>query len=341
MRFRLATSSWGASGSPVARCACRPGCVAWRTAPSLWAQHYDADLAVQDLLSLEAEIAEEVTAALAQPYGVIFNADMRRVTQTPPDDWEAYTCTLAYYAYRTDFSPEKRRSVNDCLQRTVEKYPAFAGAWALLAIGRLDDFRFRTGVEANDANVLDASLAAARRAVDLDPNNVRGLQAYMMALFLSGEVDAALRVGAEALALSPNDSELRAEYGLRLALSGRWKDGGDLITEALSRSPGLHPYYEGALALTAYMQREPKAAAALIRKAAIRANPLFHLIAAAIYGRVPSAGEAAREREWIMANAAGVLANIHGEVALRISRPEDRDYFIEGLRLAGLSVPEP
>ena len=109
----------------------------------LWAQSYDEDLAVQGVLAVQADIAREVTTALAQPYGVIFQADSARVTQSPPNDWDAYSCTLAYYTYRHSMDWDDHSKVQGCLERTVELYPTYATAWALLSIIYLDDFRFR------------------------------------------------------------------------------------------------------------------------------------------------------------------------------------------------------
>lgn len=306
----------------------------------LWAQSFDADLKVQELLTVETEIAQEVTTALAQPYGVIFQEDSAHVTQTPPEDWEAYTCTLAYYTYRTDLNPEIHAFVQDCLERTIREYPTFATAWALLSITYLDEFRFQYLLRPAEEPPLGLALDHARRAIKIDPRNVRGQQAYMMALALNGEIDAALKVGEQALSINPNDTDLRAEYGVRLALSGRWREGSDLILDARLRNPGPQGYYEANLALAAYMQRDHQAAALWIRKADVQANPLFHFIAAAIYGQLGDISGSRRERDWITANADRLLQNVHHEVALRIFRPEDRAFFIEGLRLAGLPIPE-
>lgn len=82
------------------------------------------------------------------------------------------------------------------------------------------------------------ALAAARRAVEIDPVNIRDRQAEMLALYFNKEIDAALKVGKQTLAINPNDTEFMGEYGQRLALSGNWQDGCSLITEA-SKEPGF------------------------------------------------------------------------------------------------------
>ncbi len=191
----------------------------------LWAESYSEDLQVRNVLELESDVARAVASALAQPYGVIFAADASKVASSPPDDWEAYQCTLAYYGYRADLNPQTHASVQDCLKRAVKGFPGYATAWALLSLTYIDQLRFRYRLDVPTSPPLDLAMETARRAVELDPQNVRGLQAEMLAFFFRGDVDTALNIGARAFAMNPNDPELSAEYGLRMALSGQWKRG--------------------------------------------------------------------------------------------------------------------
>jgi TolB-like protein len=99
----------------------------------VWADSYDESLKVHELLETEADVARKVATAIAQPYGIIFRADAARSVEKPPDDWDAYACTLAYYAYRADLRPETHASVKQCLERAVGRFPNCATAWALLS----------------------------------------------------------------------------------------------------------------------------------------------------------------------------------------------------------------
>jgi tetratricopeptide (TPR) repeat protein len=279
-----------------------------------------------------------VARTLAEPYGIIFQADSPNVAHVPPEDWEAYSCTLAYYTYRVGTNPQTYTAVRQCLERTVGEFPGFATGWALLSLIYLDKFRFHYD-EGIGPEPLPAALEYAQRAIELDPQNVRGLQAYMMALYLNDQVPAALEVGKRALSINPNDNELRAEYGVRLAQSGAWQEGTDLIEEALVRSPGRKGYFEATLALCYYMLRDNAKAVALTRKSDLQANPVFHFIAAAVYARAGDRSAVAVERAWLETYATSLLKNIRHDLAARLERPEDQAYFIEGLELAGLTVP--
>ena len=305
----------------------------------VWSNNYDSIVQVHDLLQLEADIAQAVATALAQPYGIIFQTDAADLAQSPPDDLEAYKCTLAYYRYRSNLNPQMHTSVQSCLQRAVQRFPNYATAWALLSLTYLDELRFRYRLNSTGPS-LDLATDAARRAVELDPQNVRALQAEMLSHYFQGEITAALEVGAQAFALNPNDTELAGEYGFRLALSGEWKPGCKLIASAVSRNPQPSGYFESALAVCAYIDKDYMTAERWARLADVRANPIYHLILTAILGQLGKTEEARSERQWLAVHAPTFVDNIRNEVAVRVVRREDQLHLLDGLKKAGLSIPD-
>ena len=153
----------------------------------------------------------------------------------------------------------------------------------MLSFLYLDEDRFGFNPKAGGPAPRDRALEAARRAVTLDPDHARALQALMSTLFFRQEVQESLRVGERALALNPNDTELLAEFGTRLAESGEWARGGALVEQALTRNPGHSGYYRGILALCAYMQGDYDRALAEIRSANLDKFHIYHAVAAVIY----------------------------------------------------------
>ena len=101
---------------------------------------------------------------------------------------------------------------------------------------------------------------------------------------------------------------------------------------AASAGPGI------VLALCAYMQHDYPAASSLIRQADVQDNPIYHIVAAAIFGETQATRDSAREIEWIQSNAPGLLANIRAEVARRLGKVEDQDHLLEGLAKVGLQI---
>lgn len=303
----------------------------------LWAHSYDGVTTVSGLLKAQADVAANVATNLAQAYGVIFEADARLVVPNPPEDWAAYACTLSYYSYRISLASKERPAVRACLERAVKSFPSYATAWALLSQIYIDEIRFSHPLDpATFPFWLDRALAAADRAVELEPLNVRGLQAQMFALYFRGEIAAALDVGSRAMALNPNDTELMGEYGYRLALSGKWDDGCALVNEARDRNPGPLAYYETALAMCSYFKGDYQQAAMWIKKANGQRNALYHAIAAAIFAEGGYKGDAESERAWLMDHEPALVANAREEIRWRLGRPEDVERFLDSLKKAGL-----
>lgn len=307
----------------------------------LWAQSYDGATTVPGLLKAQADVAQNVATSLAQSYGVIFQADARLTFPNPPDDWAAYSCTLSYYAYRANFDPTARLSVRSCLEKAVERFPKYATAWALLSQTYIDDVRFRYPFDpAWSPASLDRALAAARRAVELEPLNIRGLQAQMFALYLKKEVNAAMSVGSRAMAINPNDTEFMGEYGYRLAMSGKWDEGCALVAEARERNPGPLAYYEAALAVCSYFRGDYQQAAMWIRKANVPSNALYHVIAAAVFAEGGLKAEAEHERAWLVEHEPDLVSNLAEETSFRFARSEDVEMFLGSLKKAGLEFPD-
>jgi TolB-like protein len=310
-----------------------------RTGAILWSRTYNEDLRSRDLIAIQSEVAGKVASAVAQPYGVIFSADVTHSQQSPPDDLDAYLCTLRFYAYRADLRADKHAEARDCLETAIVRFPTFATAWAMLSIAYLDEDRFLFNSRTGSSLPLTRALEAARRAVKLDPENARAQQALMLALFFNGQLAESLRVGEEALVQNPNDTELMSEFGIRVAMSGQWRRGEQLLEEALARNPGNSDYYHGALALTAYMQQNDEKALSELRQADLQEFPLFHLVGAVILAELGLAVEATREGETFNRLRPDFPPNVKAELAKRNIPPEDQVRIIAGMRKLSLPVP--
>ncbi|MDR9807469.1 hypothetical protein [Rhizobium hidalgonense] len=305
----------------------------------IWANSYNKDLRIQDVLQVEADLAQEVATALAPPYGVISQSDTATTNPSNSDERDDYACTQSYYSYRVDLNPKGHAAVRACLQRATERNPRNSTYWALLSMTYLDELRFQFSLNRVPAlSTLKSAVETARRAADLDPQNARALQALMLANFFNGDVEAALRVGAAAYELNPTDTEVAGEYGFRLALSGKWDTGCELMSRAVNKNPGPKGYYEVGLAMCAYMREDYQAAELWVRMADLRYNPIHHLVLLAILGAEGRLDEAREEQDWLKANAPALLANIRSEIAIRLPRPEDQQRILAGLNAAGVAI---
>ncbi|WP_409996259.1 adenylate cyclase [Rhizobium leguminosarum] len=303
----------------------------------LWSEDYENDLQTRDLFAIQTAVANKVAATVAQPYGVMAKIDSAK---PPPDDRGAYECTLNFYGYRAELSVERHADVRACLEGAVTRYPSYATAWAMLSIVYLDEDRFKFNFRSDTPPPMQRALQAARRSIQLDPDNTRGLQALMTALFFNQQFAEAMRIGELALATNPNDTELMGEFGTRLAMGGQWQRGAALLDQALALNPGAAGYYHGTRALAAFMLGDYPAAVAGIRQADLQKFPLFHVVAAIIYAEAGMSEDARREGEIFMQMRPDFVPNIVAELKIRNIQPGDQLRLIMGIRKAGMPVPD-
>jgi TolB-like protein len=301
----------------------------------VWADRYVAALSEEPLFALESRIAGQIATAVGQPYGAIFQAIASERGAGPSSPGDPYACTLSYFSYRATLDPASYARARECLEDAVVSFPNYGTAWALLGQVHVDGRRWGFAPDRS----LDDALGEARRALMLDPLNVRGLQVKMLALHLSGDIAGALRTGAAALAINPNDTELTGEYGYRLALAGRWDEGCALLQQAIDRNPGPLPYYETGLALCAYIAGDYASAAARIKATPVPSIPIYHLMAAAFLAEAGEAEAARRERDWLEAQAPELVRTLLAQVTPLVGRPEDLTRFAASLGKAGIRSP--
>lgn len=308
------------------------------TSAIIWSGTYDADPRAGNIVDIEMTIASKVATAIAQPYGIIFSAPPRTPRALGSQSPEAYQCSYLFYRYRTVLDQAAHAPTRECLEQITTRYPDYATGWAMLSYLYLDEDRFHLNRRPGSPTPLERARAAAERAVRLDPENVRALQALMTVLYFSKEPAEALRIGSQAHALNPNDTELLGEFGSRVAQAGDWPRGAALLEEAMARNPGHSDYYVGLLALAAYMQGDDTRAADLIRRANLHRFSIYHFVAALIYARLGLEAEATQCRTEFLKLRPGFFDDFDGELNKRNFNGRDRAIILRGAIQAGFPV---
>lgn len=303
----------------------------------LWSETYEGDLTVAPLVEAQADIADKVAMQLGQSYGAIFLADDEFKRVLPPDDWAAYSCVLSFYSVRSSLEWTSMPEVQKCLEKTVDRFPNYSTAWAMLSLIRLDGIRTEFPHDpATFRDRLDRAFADAERSIALDPQNVRALQAEMLALFWDKQFALAQVIGDRALALNPNDTELLGDYGYRLAQSGSWEKGCAMIRKASQQDLPMSTYYNPGLALCAYFNGNMTEAISYARAATQTTNQLGLLVALIVYAEAGNLVEADRLRRRLDEINPALLQNIRQEVSLRLGRPQDVERVLQTLKKVGI-----
>ena len=147
------------------------------------------------------------------------------------------------------------------------------------------------------------------------------------------------RVAAErALSLNPLDASAKAYLGLLIAASGEWDRGCQMVESAMQLNPNCPGYFYFAGCWNAY--RQGKYAEVLEGVARINMPNYFHVpaIRAAALGQLGRQDEAQKALQDVLALRPDFAAASPG--ICQMVRHEQIEPILEGLRKAGLSIPD-
>lgn len=164
----------------------------------LWAERYDRKL--DDIFALQDEIAEAIVKALRVQ---LLPSEKRAIEQRSTTNPEAYKLYLMARQFNATGSSRHREIAVRLCQRAVELDPAYARAWALMAIAQSNRRVFAV-------TAAESGWAAAERALALQPDLAEAHAARGRVLGDEGRYDEALAEHAAALRLDPDGYEVNA-----------------------------------------------------------------------------------------------------------------------------------
>jgi len=170
----------------------------------VWAERYDRVL--EDIFSLQDEISQAIVRALKLK---LLPEEKRSIAQRGTDSVEAYDLYLMarqYSVSASDWASRPAEATVRLCARATEIDPGYARAWSLLANG-LATLRFGLGRPGDDG------LAAAERALTLDPSLAEAHAVKAKILTELGQTDEASREIEVALRLDPESYEVNRSAG--------------------------------------------------------------------------------------------------------------------------------
>jgi adenylate cyclase len=181
----------------------------------IWAERYDRDSS--DIFALQDEISEAIVKALRLK---LLPTEKKAIERRGTDNAQAHNLYLmARQTHVTGQEADARaaEAIVRLCARSVEIDPNYAQAWALMAIGymKLRDARQGYG---------DEGMAAAERALSLDPDLAEAHAVKAQLLLVEGDADAAAKEVAIALKLNPESYEVNRSAGRLTYQLHRYED---------------------------------------------------------------------------------------------------------------------
>jgi adenylate cyclase len=214
----------------------------------VWSAAYDEPAGALRSADGQRRIARLVAMA-AEPYGPIFEAEVERMHALSASEPTTRDCLLRYYEYRRSFGAREHAAAFKCFEIATKRQPDSVEAWAGLSLLASDSWAHGFAGLAGSAATLERASESARRAMDIDGENLHANLALVAAQYFSG---AEFRDVAErALHTWPEHAELTGYLGGLFILSGDTERGDALVAEAIEWTTKVPSGYYATRSLAA------------------------------------------------------------------------------------------
>ena len=303
------------------------------TGTNLWAERYDRDMA--DIFEVQDQITDTIVARIEPEIGA---AERRKVVERRRADlraWDYYHLgTWHFFKFDKDDNAEAQR----LLKRSMELDPNFGESHAWWAYAVLMGMVYWDSEP--DQEMLDAALAAAERALEIDDQNA-------LFYFMKARIQLARKEYASALAgnrmamqLNPTYAAAYCGMGDSLAYLGRYDEAMPYFERAVTISPNDPQRWSflsyGAMALV--FKHDYAGALDWCDKAEEIPNRQYwtlahRVVALAGLGRE---AEAAKAVAALLAEKPGFTCSFARQKLFYIDNPDQLATYIDGLRAAGV-----
>ena len=300
---------------------------------SVWSERFDRDKV--DIFDLQDEISELVAARIESELGLNEQKKAERRPRKNLGAWDFYQLATADF-YK--FTPESNRKCQEMLEKAIALDPELASAHSRLAYAIVLSMVYFDA--AIDPAKMDAALAAAERAVQLDDQDANGYFALGRVRLARCEYDHAIGALEQAIELNPCSAVAHCGLGDSLAYEGLLDRAIEQFEQAVRLSPH-DPFRWGFFSyrsLAHLFRGEFQEAAAWARRAVQVPNAQYwaraHLVAALGHlGDQPAAQMALKD---LMTIKPAFTLDFAKERLFYVKRADQMEAYLDGLRKAGV-----
>jgi len=306
------------------------------TGAHLWAENFERTFSPESVFALQDELVPRIVSTVADAHGILPHTMSEAIRGKSPEQLNPYEAVLRCFGYAERVTPEEHAIARDALERAVQVAPTYAYAWAMLSM--VNSAEYDLGFNPKP-EPLERALQAARRAVELDSAGHRGYQALALVLFLRREIQAFRTAAERAIALNPMDGCNVAQLGAYIAYAGEWDRGCALVEHAVQLNPNHPGWYWFPLSFNAYRKGDYSGALKFALKINLPGFYGTHMALAAAYGKLGQRDEAAKAVQDLLKLRPNSASVTRSALQARYE-PEFVEHLIEGLRNAGLEMPD-
>jgi len=184
-----------------------------------------------NLFGLESRVALAIAARLK---GVLSDRERRRLETAPSGDPQAYDALIRGAYYLSSDDPATRSMAEVFFRKALDRDPKYADAW--VALGAMGGDRYFRG-EGSGLNELTLAERNYRRALELDPKNLRAIQGLVLVEYEQGRAEEVLKLAQQA---GPKNSR-RFEVLLIHGIANMVTSSPDRAVKFLARALELDP----------------------------------------------------------------------------------------------------
>jgi Tfp pilus assembly protein PilF len=268
-----------------------PRLVDARSSEPIWTKAYDESFSSDSIWKVVDSVAGAVAAAVGEPYGPLFDAEVARtIPGTSIDD---YHCLLRFVFALQFISEGAHARATTCFEQVVAADPRSSMSWARLAALYRMEYLHAFNAKPEAPPALDRATDAARRAIELDPDNAFGYEEMAFLCLLRDDRDGFEDAVARTLALHPS-ADIRAALGINFVKMGEAERGRALIDAGIADSPRAPPFFFLGYTVDALRLHDYAGAYRWAQRMATRDWPLSQAFLAAT---AALAGDAGRSHE--------------------------------------------
>lgn len=302
----------------------------------IWSEKYDRVLSPENIISVQDEIAAEVSATIGDAYGTIMRNSAIDMKRSSTEFMDAYKSMLLFHDYLFELSESSHLKARESLEKAIEIDPHYADAWAGLSFLALDEYRFSFNQKDDQETALERAQQLAEKSISLSSQYSIAWYAMTIIHYHKGDLDkfrSNIKMG---LSIAPNSPAVLADSGVYLCLMGELDQGLSLVKKAMALNPQHPNWCQFALFHNHFLKGEFEKAAGYI--STIETPDWFwpHALQAIIFSELGDVKSAERARQNVNRLYPDFSKYAVDECSKWFQREQDTEYYLKSFKKAGL-----